>query len=804
MTPAKPQQMSGQTDDADDLIAELTKLMASEGKQSNPDSVADNAPSAQRPDAAAGARTASQPPIRIPGVSLPVGTPPQAANKFDFGRPPAAATMPAPEPLANWQAAPKPAVASIAAARSEPSFDAPVTAPIPPPVASSPPAPADDAGGFDFDFGFGSQRPDAAPPAPKPAPAAEAQAAPILSSGHDPIADLIAAELDAAGPVKTPSAAPAPRPISMPVQAQVPPAAAPEASPAPVQARVLPPISAPAAPVPSQSSAAPRPQPSAPPPLRPMSYPTRTVPPESDRFATAPVFGLGGRPSSETSAPKPGPDPMDEIENLIGEAVRVELSAPQQVQPIRPAQSPQVTRVTAPVPPAQSTPAVPPLTTQFAPRRTSLREPDPSFHGADDAILAAAADSGAQVGHVDAPFDERAFKPKKQARRERPSIEDRRPSAFRQLIVPAVAGTLLLGAGFGLYWALGMGHHDGGAPVLAADTTPSKQIPPKPAADATHSAVLDELSCKAPAPANEQLVSRDQTAGTDAAQVAAAQPAPTTTTTPAAANNDGSLANRKVRTVTVRPDGTIVSGDDTVAGAAKLPVDRPNVPAVPGAAVANADTGTDAPTAADASASTPADPAETAAVEPPVADNSAPATAATDTTAAPTDIAATTPAIDAPVPMPRPASRDQQVASTEPTSPVNAVVKDTTKPVDLIGNLAAANADTQAAAPQPEPAQPAAAATASIDPNTAEVTSAPAHAQLASQRSQADAQASANKLQSKFGSLFNNAKLQVVQADLGAKGIYYRVVLPTSSVQIAAQICAAIRTNGGDCVAING
>ncbi len=50
-----------------------------------------------------------------------------------------------------------------------------------------------------------------------------------------------------------------------------------------------------------------------------------------------------------------------------------------------------------------------------------------------------------------------------------------------------------------------------------------------------------------------------------------------------AETTEGGLANRKVRTVTVRPDGTIVSGDDAVAGAEALPVDRPNVPAVAGA-----------------------------------------------------------------------------------------------------------------------------------------------------------------------------------------------------------------------------
>jgi hypothetical protein len=790
MTPARPQQMSGQTDDADDLIAELAKLMATDARGND----------TARLDAATEPRPASQPPIRIPGMGQPTAAAPSAANKFDFGRPPAPAAVPPPEPLANWQerAAPRAAAPSQAPmALQEPFVAAPA------PTAPSPAnAPSADAGGraFDFDFGFNAERPTAAGQAPAAAPVPPAPTPSILSAGHDPIADLIAAELDAAGPLRTtvappvaapaPAAAFAPRPMT-PLAAPQPQAEPALEAPAPaVQLRALPPISAPAAP----SQAAPRPQPSAP-ALRPVNLTARPLPSENDRFATAPVFGLGGRPSSEPAAPKAAPDPMDEIENLIGEAVRVELAAPQQLQPVRAVQAPPAARVAAPVQPqASSGPSVPPLTTQFAPRRTSLRDPEPASRGAEDAILAAAAATGAEVGHIDTPqAEQRAFKPKKQARRERPALEDRQSGgAFKQLIVPAVAGTLLLAAGFGLYWVLGMSHHDGQAPILTADATPAKQIPPKSAAsDATHSVVLDQLSGKAPAAGTEQLVSRDQTAGADAAQVVAAAPAATTT------NNDTGIANRKVRTVTVRPDGTIVSGDDAVAGAAKLPVDRPNVPAVPGAAVAGTNDGTtptaDTSASATDSSSAPALPPLT----PATADALVPTVADTPTNP---------PAADAPIPMTRPASLDPTFATAQPSSPVNALVRgNANKPVDLIGNLAAnADASPATAVPVQPTANAQVQAPAATVADTADVTAAPAHAQLASQRSQADAQASASSLQRKFGSVLNNAKLQVVKVDLGTKGIYYRVIMPASSLQSAQQICTSIKAGGGDCVALNG
>jgi hypothetical protein len=52
--------------------------------------------------------------------------------------------------------------------------------------------------------------------------------------------------------------------------------------------------------------------------------------------------------------------------------------------------------------------------------------------------------------------------------------------------------------------------------------------------------------------------------------------------------------------------------------------------------------------------------------------------------------------------------------------------------------------------------------------------------------------------------MLNGASLEIRRVDLGAKGVWYRVVLPVRSFQDATQTCAAIKSNGGDCVAING
>ena len=170
MTPAEPQ-MSGEKDNPDDLIAELTKLMAADSR-----SPAGGGAPAGEP------RIPGQPTIRIPGAGQPIGTADATSGKFDFARPPQPAPVPPPEPLSNWQ--------DRLGARSNPPPD-PLGAfsagtPAPRPGSSRHPglarpaiapgeaeAPASRAGSFDFDFGFNRDR---WPPQPAPDTATRAPA----------------------------------------------------------------------------------------------------------------------------------------------------------------------------------------------------------------------------------------------------------------------------------------------------------------------------------------------------------------------------------------------------------------------------------------------------------------------------------------------------------------------------------------------------------------------------------------------------------------------------------------------------
>lgn len=671
-------------------------------------------------------------PVRIPGGDVAAAAAAAApAPRFDFGR---------------FSPGGDDAGSSSAAAPSQPA-------------ASETPEP------FNFDFNLTpSPAPQAAPTQPDPVPSAGGTGAVAVESepaGHDSIADLIAADMSSEPAIATPV-----EPVITPVSADEPP---PAAAPASV-----------------------RPAPGA----------------EPDRFKVAPVFGLASRPvpSSERPvssgasgsipnvapvepaigwrqpapaadpAPLPadddlGRDPIDEIESLIGGAVYVELGKTDEdednvEETVRPAPSPALRSLATPTLPGMDA------------------TPDPRIRsGADEAIMAAALATGVEIGWVEAPAADEA-KPAAAPRR------SRAPRAFmtRAFAGPLVAVTLLLAAGFGLYWVLGLGGESGPAPLLTADTSPVKEVPEAQpdAAAAPQSVVFNEINGVVPG-AEEQLVSRDQADLNEVTQIA-----------PATEAGDEGLVNRRVRTVTVRPDGTIVSGDDSVAGSTILPVARPNVPDVPGAETASPELLASMEPGAGATATTPA----------------APATPAPEAEAAvavtPVTPGMTVPAVDtagnalpgktSTIPMTRPAGLEGPgIADYIPppaavTAPISGGNRLPPPPANNTLGLASP-AQATAAAPAAAPAAvPAGAVEVDALPNNA-----PAYVQLASQRSEADARASAQAMVTRYGPLFGGANLEVQRVDLGERGIYYRVRVPASSMQEANNICTNVKAAGGDC-----
>jgi len=831
--------MSDPADKSDDLIAELAKLMAASpgGNQATPAPIAKPAPLDPLATSAPPPASATPTPIRIPGMDQPrpVAAPtptaaPAAANaqrapvtgairipgmdnpapvstsapvsKFDFGARPATAAPIKQEPLstlterlaaqnpsARVEPAPTPQPAPapvripsdlkpVSENRSFAQGPALTVTPTPAPQTSAPPAQANDIA---FDFGFARNPPASASP---PRPTEEAK---------DPIGDLIAAEI---GDGDSEDEAPAPKPASV----------------APMVRTVVTPQAAPQKPVIAPVAAGPRPASAQPIPLKPVSVAPRA--PETDRFAISPGVGLNIKPAAgqslATTSPRalePQPkvdfsdsDPMSEIESLIGEAVRVELAPPgpvkvQSVQPVTPRV--ELSQIDdddedddeEPQAPARSVaaPVVPPLGSQFAPRRSGLKEDSSS--SAEDAILAAAAATGAQVDRIDPPTgDESPYRRLKV----KPARSSWASGGVRQYVGMAVAGTLLLAAGLGLYWVLNMGRSNtlataNEAPQLTADATPVKEVPvvqPSAEPEVARSPVLEQMGGTSTLPSTEQLVSTDETAGDavprDVTQIAEGD------------DTEGGLANRKVRTVTVRPDGTIVSGDDAVAGAEALPVDRPNVPAVP-------TTSTETPNLLGDTTSV--------AMTDPVSSNTALTTApaplalnadtSTDATSA---VASATesdiqpvfdPTIKAPTPMhfpirsETPVSTDT-VASFDAQEPAAINLTGAQTPngqIDLLGGTIE------------QPTEVAAAPPAAVDSG-----SAAAYVQLSSSPTQDAAEASRRSLNSRYGSLFGGSDLVIQTADLGQKGTWYRVKLPAASLADAQSTCASIKASGGDCI----
>lgn len=98
-----------------------------------------------------------------------------------------------------------------------------------------------------------------------------------------------------------------------------------------------------------------------------------------------------------------------------------------------------------------------------------------------------------------------------------------------------------------------------------------------------------------------------------------------------------------------------------------------------------------------------------------------------------------------------------------------------------------------AAAPPPAPLAPAAAPRATA-PVTGDYV-----VQLSSQRSEADAQRAYAQAQAKYPALAGHA-LDVQKADLGARGVFYRVRVAGGSQEQAQALCGQIKSAGGDCL----
>jgi hypothetical protein len=242
-------------------------------------------------------------------------------------------------------------------------------------------------------------------------------------------------------------------------------------------------------------------------------------------------------------------------------------------------------------------------------------------------------------------------------------------------------------------------------------------------------------------------------------------------------DNAPAVSPRKVRTMIVKPDGTLVAREDPVA--------QPETKVAANETPANQ---------GDPQIKT----VKTTAVTPQVETGSTPKSlpandrAAADQAAAPEQKSALAEAADTTVEETAPVRsvKTTAVADTNPVPQTRSVeeqakVEEKTKVVDTFKTE-----PTQQAQPAVE-AKPV--ETASVAPGTYVI-------QIASLPSEAEAQRSYKTLSGKFGSVIGGKGVDIKKAEIAGKGTYFRVRIPAGSKQEANALCASYKSAGGSCL----
>jgi hypothetical protein len=664
--------------------------------------------------------------------------------------------------------------------------------------------------------------------APPPKPAAPARPAPA-----NPPAP--AAARPAPPPVpKTPSAAPAkPAPPQAPAGAFIPPKVAtpPQrpAAPAPAAAKpAAPPASRPATPPPAARTPAPPVSERPPRPAAPAPRAERPAPPAPVKSSRPTDRGDVGsaslRPTAAAHAEPPAPPSLSarwekSAEPEAGPSDDSRFAPPRArnwfrasrnggSEPAGPSQ-----RAYPPPPEPEVTDADHEMFDDAPP---TLAEADDLYH--DDLALEEIAHYGDDEADLPPLVDEL------------PDMGHRRSSrgaiAVGALLIVALVG------GAGYLMLRGVPGTAGTPPVIAADPGPTKITPPddgsQQTADAQNKLIYDRIDPAAkPAedtthlvtPGSEKIADVNKPAdaddgnpvsrvimqggpaydgtseddGTDGVNAPAKVGDGGAAASPSSDGDDG-IGPRKVRTVVVRPDGTIVSSEAAPAdGSAAPAVSDPSKPPSEVAGSLNVPQGgTSMDTVLDKGGNIPvnADPL------------------ASDTGAGAPAPAGTVPASDGG------AAAPAAPAGAQPAQPAQVAAAEG-------GDAASSDDGAAAAAPEP-PAKPAAApkpktvvakgepidltpakkAAPAADPADAAAITGGLSVQVTSQKSEAAALSAYRGLQSRYAQVLGRYQPNVQRADLGDRGTYYRVRVGPFAGDGASRVCAALKAAGGDCIIV--
>ncbi|PDT14592.1 sporulation protein [Rhizobium sp. J15] len=409
-----------------------------------------------------------------------------------------------------------------------------------------------------------------------------------------------------------------------------------------------------------------------------------------------------------------------------------------------------------------------------------------------------------------------------------------RARSMRRLLAGAVVLVVFAGVGYGVYSSVwngeGLGIVASGEPrVIVADKEPVKVVPENPGGKTVPNqdkAVYDRVAGSAEEPKQKALVSSDE-APVDVVQRTLTPEAlpeddenagandqitptavgetedprllPNQDSADSGAASDGdkapSVSPRKVRTMIVKPDGTLVAREELA------PADQP-AQAAPATQSARATQSAQATSPALAPQSTPA--------VPPVGGSAAsfPASAevasADARSAAPVETAPAQPSpaatVDTPAANAAPADapvRPVKTTAVNDTAPVP-MARPAEQPVNIVGTVTE-KGNVRQPAQQPKTTQVAAASPAAAQPQQA--ASAGGYGiQIASLPSEDEANKSYASLSKKFASVLGGRAHEIRRADIAGKGTFYRVRIPAGSKDEAAALCEQYRAAGGSCL----
>ncbi|HTV67027.1 MAG TPA: SPOR domain-containing protein [Rhizobiaceae bacterium] len=341
------------------------------------------------------------------------------------------------------------------------------------------------------------------------------------------------------------------------------------------------------------------------------------------------------------------------------------------------------------------------------------------------------------------------------------------PAPRRGLMIAAVVGGVALLGGVGAF-ALSFGSgSDSSVPVVVqADNEPVKVKPENPGGTSVpnqDNKVFETMAAggtEPTPPTQEKLVSTteepvDIAAADPGARAAAPEPTaedtaglplapksedriePSADAAPESTNGDIiAVAPRKVKTMVVRSDGTLVPREEVAPAPATTVAEAPAAPAL------------------------------------------APATDAT----------------------PIVAPADETTGTTVPTPTLKPGASETTTTAEATASTPAEPASPLAPVAEEKPAEAAPEQVAVAAPIEAPAATAGAWSmQIASQPSAESAQATYEDLAGRYGSVIGGRGVNIVKAEIAGKGTYWRVRIPAETKNDAIKLCESYKAAGGNC-----